>query len=204
MSEWWTYRLDDFLMFSPATYWRVIGQYHREVWPGQILGLIAGGLAVWLTASQKAEAGRIQAVLLAVIWLWIGWAFYLQKYLTIHWAAAYFALAFAAQAVLLLALGFMRSARAQSPNKTLRATGWVLAAAGLVFVPLASLWAGRPWSQVEIFGVSPHATAVATLGLLFVRQRAPPALLWGLAVVPVLSLLEGAATLTSLARMQGG
>lgn len=33
MSEWWTYRLSDFLMFSPATYWRMVERYNREVWP---------------------------------------------------------------------------------------------------------------------------------------------------------------------------
>ena len=33
MSEWWTYTLGDFLMFSPATYWRLVESYNRDVWP---------------------------------------------------------------------------------------------------------------------------------------------------------------------------
>ena len=31
MSEWWTYRLSDFLMFSPAVYARMVERYHREL-----------------------------------------------------------------------------------------------------------------------------------------------------------------------------
>jgi hypothetical protein len=49
VSEWWTYTLGDFLMFSPVTYWRLVENDNKEVWPVQIAGLIAGIIASGLT-----------------------------------------------------------------------------------------------------------------------------------------------------------
>ena len=33
MSEWWTYTLSDFLLFSPRTYYRLFELHHRALWP---------------------------------------------------------------------------------------------------------------------------------------------------------------------------
>ena len=38
MSEWWTYTLSDFLLFSPRTYYRLFELYNDEIWPAQIAG----------------------------------------------------------------------------------------------------------------------------------------------------------------------
>jgi hypothetical protein len=51
--------------------------------------------------------------------------------------------------------------------------------------------AGRPWSQAEVFGIMPEPTALATLGLLLATRQSHWA---GLSIVPVVSLLVGAAT----------
>ena len=48
MSEWWTYRLSDFLMFSPRTYHRLFELTNAEIWPLQIVTLAAGLLGFWL------------------------------------------------------------------------------------------------------------------------------------------------------------
>ena len=45
MSEWWTYRLSDLLLFSPQTYYRLFELYNAAIWPAQVLA-IALGLAV--------------------------------------------------------------------------------------------------------------------------------------------------------------
>ena len=33
MSEWWTYRPSDFLLFAPRTYYRLFELYNAEIWP---------------------------------------------------------------------------------------------------------------------------------------------------------------------------
>ncbi len=200
MSEWWTYRLGDFLMFSPTTYARLVEQYQRDVWPAQWLGLFAGLAALWLTTRRQALALRLQTVVLAAAFLWVAWAFHLQRYSSINWAATYLAIAFAVQATLLLALGLSRAGDSQSQAGRTQQLGWVLSLAGLVFYPLTGVVAGLPWSRIEVFGISPEPTALAGLGLLlarpdFFRRSWHAALL----VVPLLSLLVGAATQIALA-----
>lgn len=201
MSEWWTYTLGDFLMFSPATYWRLVENYNRDVWPAQLAGLIAGIAACGLGVSQRTGAARLQALLLAAAFVWVGWAFHWQRYATINWAAHYVAFAFWTQAALLLVLALLPAVDPIEANGTAQTIGWFLALAGLVLYPLGSAWDGRVWSQVEVFGVSPEPTALVCLGLVIAHRRPPwPLLHWGLALIPAASLLMSAATFRAMAR----
>ncbi len=188
MSEWWTYRLSDFLMFSPATYWRLVERYNREAWPLHLLMMATGLLLLWLAMTRGAALRRGVWVLLAAVWLWVGWAFHHRTYAQINWAADGLAIAFGVQA-LLLALAAARplsgSSAASGWPKTL---GLALASAGLLLYPLAGLAAGRPWSQAEVFGLMPEPTALVTLGLLLATGSPGRG---GLAAIPVVSLLVG-------------
>ena len=201
MSEWWTYTLGDFLMFSPATYWRLVENYNRDVWPAQLAGLIAGFAACGLTLSRRASAARIQALLLAAAFLWVGWAFFWQRYATINWAARYFAFAFWAQAALMAVLGLQPPHSEIKASTVLTKVGWLLALTGLLIYPLGSVWSGMAWSQMEVFGVSPEPTALVCLGLLLARPVQTPELFrWVLAIIPSASLLVSAATLRAMAQ----
>jgi hypothetical protein len=201
MSEWWTYTLGDFLMFSPSNYWRLVENYNREVWPAQVAGLIAGIAACGLTLSHRPRAAGLQALLLAAAFVWVGWAFHWQRYATINWAARYVAFAFWTQAGLLLLLALLPVKRAIKETGAAQKIGWFLALAGLVIYPLGSAWDGKTWSQIEVFGVSPEPTALVGLGLVLARALQPSqAFRWALAIVPSLSLLLGAATFRAMAR----
>jgi hypothetical protein len=200
--EWWTYTLGDFLMFSPATYWRLVENYNKEVWPAQLAGWVAGIAACALTLSHRPRAAGFQALLLAAAFLWVGWAFHWQRYATINWAARYFAFAFWAQAVLLVVLALLPAEDPINPNGAAQKIGWLLVLAGLVIYPLGSAWDGKTWSQIEVFGVLPEPTALVCLGLLLARPRPTrPLLRWALAIVPTASLLMGAATFRAMARV---
>ncbi|HMA07343.1 MAG TPA: DUF6064 family protein [Ramlibacter sp.] len=193
MSEWWTYRPSSFLMFAPRTYWRLVELYQREVWPLQLLMLAAGVGLLWIAGSRGRSAPRLVCAVLALIWLWVGWAFHWQRYATINWGARYFALAFVVQAVALLALGVLRSGRA-SPLARVGEyrLGLALAAGGVLAYPLLGVLAGRPWAQSDVFGLMPEPTALATLGLLL--AAGPRGRAW-LSVIPLLSLALGVTTL---------
>jgi hypothetical protein len=196
MSEWWTYRLSDFLMFSPKAYWRLVELYNREVWPAQIAAVAAGLVFLWLTSVPRAGSQRVVAGSLAVAWLWVGWAFHWQRYATINWAAQYFAVIFGLQAVLLLILGVLRGDGVDNrPSAGVRRLGWTLALCGLAVYPLGGLAAGRPWTQAEVFGLMPEPTALTSLGLLLAGGQ--PHAVW-LSIWPVVSLIVGMATLWML------
>ena len=123
MSEWWTYTLSDFLLFSPRTYYRLIELYNLAIWPAQIVGVAIGLAIVALLVTKCGGRDRIIAGLLAACWLWIAWAFHYQRYAQINWAAPWFAAAFAFQALLLVGLGVLAGRIVwQSPSS---GAGWI-------------------------------------------------------------------------------
>ncbi len=42
MSEWWTYRPEDFLLFSPRVYWRMFELHNAALWPLHLVTFVAG------------------------------------------------------------------------------------------------------------------------------------------------------------------
>jgi len=193
VSEWWTYRLSDFLMFSPTTYWRMVERYNHEVWPLQAVMVAAGVFLLWWVGARRPMAQTIVTGGLAAAWTWVGWAFHWERYAQINWAATYLAMVFAVQAALLIVAGLAAKATITRPESSrLRVVGLALAAIGILVYPFISLAAGRPFTQAELFGLMPEPTALATMGLLLASR--PTRRAW-LMAIPVLSLLVGMATL---------
>jgi hypothetical protein len=193
MSEWWTYRLSSFLMFSPTIFWRLVERYNREMWPLHGAMLAVGAAMLWLAVARRPSGGAVIAGALALLWLWVGWAFHWLRYAAINWGAVYFAAGFAIEAVLLVvsALLAMGRARLNSPDPRIRSAGIALATFGIALYPFIAVLEGRPWSQAEMFGLMPEPTALATLGWLLAADL--PLRRW-LMVLPVISFLVGAAT----------
>ncbi len=191
MPEWWTYRLSDFLMFSPAVYWRMVERYNREMWPLQWVMLGVGGVLAWQVILKRRQAGKLVAGMLAALWLWVAWAFHWERYAAINWGAQYLAAAGVLQALMLSAwLVLPRRIRVDDPRPGARFIGVMLALAGLAY-PCAALFAGRPWTQAEVFGLMPDPTALTTMGLILASPL--PRSVW-LLVIPVLTFAAGMLT----------
>ena len=188
MSEWWTYRPSDFLMFSARTWMRLVESWNEALWPWQ-WAMVAVGVVLLLAAARDPGRERPWAIaVLAVAWAWVGWAFHWERFSEVNTGARWSALAFGLQALLLLALG-LRAVPGAPPTGT-RGLGLTLAAAALLYPLLAPL-SGRGWSQAEVAGAMPEPTALFTAGLLLAlpqRHRAT------LLAIPVLALLVGGAT----------
>jgi hypothetical protein len=184
------------LIYSPRIYWRRVESYTRDVWPAHVIPVAAGLAMLWPAALGRPRGARIVAAVLALAWVWVGWAFHWQRYATINWAASYLAVAFWLQAVLLVAFGVFRTRDDEpAPGLRRRRIGLLLALCGLLVYSLAGLPAGRPWMQAEVFGIMPEPTALATAGLLIASRQSFVKLL---SIVPVLSLAVGWATLSLL------
>jgi len=175
MTEWWTYRLSSFLLFSPRTWFRLHELYNAEIWPAQVAALMLG-LAIVVLARRGGRSGPVIALLLAACWLWVAWAFHWRRYATINFAATWFAAAFAVEALLLVVLGAARGRLAFAANAWRHPGIWLVAFA-LIVQPLVGLLAGRSLLQSEYFGVAPDPTATATLGVLLLARRRSPALM---------------------------
>ncbi|KQT07974.1 DUF6064 family protein [Ramlibacter sp. Leaf400] len=185
MSEWWSYRPSDFLMFSARSWGRLLQAWNEALWPLQ-WGLLAAGVALLVMAARDPRRARPWAnVALAAAWAGVAWAFHWQRFADINTGARWFALAFAAQAALLLTLGLGKAP--QAPSHGLRRFGLTIASAALLYPLLAPL-AGRGWAQAEIAGAMPDPTALFTVGLLLaLPQRYRGVLL----AIPVLALVVG-------------
>ena len=87
--------------------------------------------------------------------------FFYQLYLQINLAASWFAMAFAIEALLLIALGIGIEKKPDHNTPML----WLFVYAMLIH-PLTGLLSGRNWQGTEIFGLAPDPTALATLAIL--------------------------------------
>lgn len=165
MSEWWTYRPSDFLMFAPRTYWRLFELHNEAWWPAQPLLVLAGLL--WMAwARQRAPVAlRVGAAGLAAAWAFAAVAFLLPRYAPINWAAGSFAIAFLVQALGLAILATRADLYAKAPGWRWRA-GALLGGWALLGHPLLAPALGRPWLQAELLGLAPDPNAIATLGFL--------------------------------------
>jgi len=168
MSEWWTYSPHDFVMYTARAYYRLFALHNARLWPAQPL-MLGAGIAI------------------------VAWDYFVLDYSSIHTFARAFAGLFALEAVLLGA--------AAAPNTAIRAgggkraiIGWGVILFALLIQPLLGPALGRPWSQIEIFGIAPDPTMVMVFGVLLVLSRSA----WWLWVVPVLWIAYNGATLQLL------
>lgn len=200
MSEWWTYSPSDFLMFSPRTYWRLFELYNRDIWPAQVAALAAGAALPWLARRGGWWEPRLLALLLAAGWAWTAWGFLLARYDAINWAGRYFALGFAAQAVLVAGLGAAAGRLRIGPfDDAAGRIGLALFLAALILYPLLAVIAGRGWAGAEIFGLAPDPTAIGTLGLLLAARGGA---VRALRVIPIIWCLVAGAALWTMGAWQ--
>ena len=188
MTEWWSYGLSDFLMFSPQAYWRLVARYNAAWWPAQLAGLAA--CAALLFIALRAGSTRATLVILAAAWAFTGWAFHWQRHAEIFLGAAWLAIAHGVEALLLIAAAASR--RSAGAGTRARVAGAGLVALALLF-PLLSFAQGRGLQEAEVFGFMPDPTALATLGVLLALAL-PTGIRLVLAALPVLSLLLGVAS----------
>jgi hypothetical protein len=196
MSEWWTYRLEDFLLFSPRVYWRMFELQNAQYWPLHLLMLALGGVILFLAFRQPRRHDRLIGLILAALWVFVGWSFLWQRYMAINWAIVYVAPMFAVQALLIAATSGMTVFGRQDIAGR---AGLLIAAFGLVFYPLLPALFGRPWTNAEVFGIAPDPTAIATLGFLLAASGRMVLLLFP---VPLIWLLLSGVTLDTMGDRQ--
>jgi hypothetical protein len=127
MSQWWTYTLQDFLLFSPRVYWRMFELHNRAVWPAQVPALLLGAAILVIVVKPWPWSGRVISGILAVAWIWVAWTFLWNRYSAINWAVAYAVPVFAVEVLLLGWIGLLRDRCAFAVRRSVSgAIGFVL------------------------------------------------------------------------------
>lgn len=195
MTEWWTHEPRDLLMFSPDVYYRLFELHNAALWPAQILALAGGLLCLVLILRRASWAGRVTAGALAVGWAAVAASYFHARYAAINLAAPYYAWAFAAQAIL-LALGGAGLGRLAftAERNWAQTVGVALLVFALFLQPLLGPASGRPWTGMEIAGLAPDPTVLATFGTLLAADR----MRWGLLPIPLLWCAVTGATLWTM------
>lgn len=166
MGEWSTYSLDDFLMFSPRAWYRMLELHHRAWWPLQVVAAMLGAGLLWAIHRRHAAALRLALVLAGTGLLFVAWVFHGGPHASINLAAPYYAVAFGVEGVLLVGLALLRSDLALVRSDGLAGLAVALLALSLLLYPaLAPVWA-RPLAQAEWFALAPDPTMLAALAVL--------------------------------------
>ena len=167
MSDWLTYAPQDFLLFSPRVYYRLIELHNEALWPLQLAALALGLLVLFASLRGGPAASRVVFAILGALWMWIAWSYLWERYASINWAVAYAAPLFAAQGLALIWCGAIREKLRLAPVTGLvSAATAVLLATAVIAYPLIAPLMGRPWTAAETFGIFPEPTALATLAVL--------------------------------------
>ena len=195
MSEWLSYRPSDFLLFSARTWHRLFELYNAQVWPAQFFAMAIGlALVLAVLKGRPGSGARTCCAMLAACWLWVAWAFHLQRFAPINWAATGYAAAFVLQGLLLLGCGWCAAWQAATGGRAV--AGWSVLLFALLIEPWVGLLFGRSWRQADVFGLTPDPTTLATLGVLLLFQpRGAARLLW---VIPLLWCAVSGATLWTM------
>lgn len=180
MNEWWTYRADDFLMFSPRVYARLFERLNEDWWPLHLVLLGAGllGLVSWVRGRHRWVFGAG----LGAAWLFCTAVFVDTYYRPVNWAVGYLVPVLPTLALLLPVLAWRadrpegrpehrpaRPPRGRFAGPVARA----LAVWALLVHPMLAPVAGRGWRQAELIALAPDPTAIATLALLLALPRWP-------------------------------
>ena len=197
MSDWASYQIQDFIPFTADVYFRLLARMGETFWPLQMVTLLAGLLALYLSLTGRA---RLALVLIAPLWVLIGVAFFAQRYSGLNWAGAHLCWVWIVQGVFLLLLAITRwgvdsgnSAPLSSPPVQ---AGLLIGLCGLFGFPLLGVALGNDVRSVEVFGLHPDPTAAVTLGLLLIGVRGGA--MWLATLVPALWLIVSALTLRVL------
>jgi len=155
--------------------------YNERIWPMQLVGYVAG-LLILVPLFRPGKAwDRVVTGGLALLWLWVGFVFWVPAASDMAMLYAPAAL-FAAQGVLFLH-ALVRGHLSYGPaGRVATILGLAFVAYALVGYPLVGLWVGHVYPHTILSPLFPCPAIVLTFGLLLFARGVPRHLL----VIPTL------------------
>jgi len=166
----------------------VFAAYNSQIWPMQIVAYLVGITCLVLVIRKTRFFNQLVSVLLATLWLWVAFVFWLPSLLQGYTPAFVFIAIFLIQGLLIL-FNLVTSKLVFGVEKGIYTViGWFFVLYSLLGYPLIGALLGRTYPHTPPFGLSPCPLVTFTFGLmLFTKPKAPKALL----VLPFLYALTG-------------
>jgi hypothetical protein len=174
-------------------FFTVFAAYNSATWPAAIVAYPLALTALLFAWRARPQAGRASAIMLALMWSWVGFVYQGLFFAAINPLARVFAVAFIVQGALFAYHAWTGRGLEFGLRTRLRTVaGGAMTLYALMFYPLIGLVAGERYPAMPLFGVAPCPLLIFTFGLMLWAVCAR----WWLWVVPVLwAVIGGSAAL---------
>ena len=198
------YSLQDLVLFNIEAWFGLYQTVNHHYWPLHLVGFVWGVLVVaYPFFAKKQLLLNVVFISSTGLWLCCSVVFHLGEYQQLSWVAVYYGWAFIAQAFLLFVSAFFILRRKQNITNSLDVNaGYFLLIFALVLVPILGLIEGRDWTSLDVVGIGPDSTALATIGLILLSIRVQVLKIL-LCITPTLWLIISAATAWPMGLFQG-
>ena len=179
------------LPFTREQFFGVFAAYNAANWPIAILAYPLAVLALLVAWRGTANAGRVVAIILTLMWGWVGVVYQGIYFSQINPIARVFAGAFIVQALLFAWHAAIGRGLEFGPRSRSRAiAGALMIIYAMLVYPLVGLAMGERYPAMPLFGVAPCPLLIFTFGLMLWSSGAR----WWLWIVPLLwSAIGGSA-----------
>jgi hypothetical protein len=175
--------------FSRAQFLGVFERYNSDFWPLEIAALMLGVAILWLLVRNHPRFTPIAAWGLALMWAWTGISYFWFAFSSISKAGQMFAPFFIFEAILLCFVAVNGQKLTQTTKQDWPTTlGAGLTAYALFAYPLIGPLLGERFARMPMFGVTPCALTLYTLGVFLMADRVFPRALW---IIPLLWTIVG-------------
>ena len=142
------------LPFTREQFFEVFAAYNAATWAAAIIAYPLAVLALLFAWRSTPTAGRVVAIVLAVMWGWVGIVYQGLFFAPINPVARLFAVAFVVQALLFAWHGWRQIGLEYGPRSRIRAVaGGAMIAYALILYPMIGLAAGEQFAAMPLFGV---------------------------------------------------
>lgn len=162
------------LPFTVEQFMGIFEKYNMAVWPMQVILVLVGLFALFLSVRKFRYSDKIISILLGFFWLWIGIVYHLIYSTSINKAAYLFGILYIIQGLIFIHVGGIKSKLSFKfqPN-SYGFIGGLFILYALVIYPILGYSLGHVYPRKPTFGL-PCPTTIFTFGLLLWTDKIVP------------------------------
>lgn len=162
------------LPFTIEQFLAVFKNYNQQVFPMQVLFYLISFFVIYLTIKPNSKSNKIISIILAFLWMWMGFVYHIIFFTAINKAAYLFGVVFIIQGVLFLILGiFQNTLSFRYHFDKFGIIGMSLILFALIIYPILGYFLDHIYPSSPTFGL-PCPTTIFTFGILLMNVKKCP------------------------------